>query len=233
MNIDTQDDSESMANVSMEIDYLNQQEECLNEVIDEEIIDNWTEGVTVSDVAITKDQEKIILLIKKCRGLVCTIKRSTNITLFFDNERKKQNIYRNLCYDIKSRWNSTYLMIDSFIALRNVIETLFYSKHFLTVPRKQLDKLTELELTADDWIMLSTLHSVLQRFFKATNALSVRNYPSIGVTFYLLTRLKNYLQYHDRTDTLLLKRLKQLILPHFTHYFESDDQQIQLLKVNL
>lgn len=145
---------------------------------------------------------------------------------------KKQNMYRNLCYDIKCRWNSTYLMIDSFIALRKVIEALFHSKHFLTVTRTQLDKLAKFELIADDWIMLSTLHSVLERFFKETNVLSVRNYPSIGITFYLLTRLRNYLQYHDRTDTLLLKRLKQLILPYFTRYFENDDQQIQLLKVN-
>lgn len=231
MNIDIQDDSESMENVSMEIDHLNQQEECLNDVIDEEVIDNWTEGIIVSDVGIVKDQEKIVLLIKKCRGLVYTIKRSTNFTLFFDNERKKQNIHRNLCYDIKSRWNSTYLMIDSFVALRSVVEALFYSKHLLAVTRKQIEKLIEFELTTDDWIMLSTLHSVLERFYKATTALSTRTYPSIGVALYLLTRLKNFLQYHDRTDTLLLKRLKQLILPYFIRYFENDDQQIQLLKV--
>ena len=219
-------------NEPMDIDCPNHEEEYLNDVVDEEIIDNWTEGVVVSDVNLVYDQEMIISLINKCRGLIYTIKHSTIISLYFDNERKKMNIYRNLCYDIKSRWNSTYLMIDAFIGLREVIEKLFNNKHHLRIKPKQLKKLSGFELASDDWIMLSTLRSVLKPFFKATIVLSDRNYPSLGVGYYVLTRLKNCLQHHDQKETLMLKRLKQLLLAQFIYYFENDDQQIQLLKVN-
>jgi hypothetical protein len=62
--------------------------------------------------------------------------------------------------------------------------------------------------------------------------MSGRQYPSIGLAFYLLTRLKIFLQQHDKIENPIQKRLKQMLLAQFMHYFESDDEQIQLLKVS-
>ncbi|CAF4706851.1 unnamed protein product, partial [Rotaria sp. Silwood2] len=64
-------------------------EELTSDAVDDEIMDNWTEDVNESDVNIVYDQEIIICLMQKCRGLISMIKRSTIITLFFDTERKK------------------------------------------------------------------------------------------------------------------------------------------------
>jgi hypothetical protein len=199
-------------------------------------MDNWTEDVYElddGDDKIIHDQDMIICLVKKCRGLVLMIKRSTIITLFFDTERKKLNIKRNLCYDVKSRWNSTYSMIDSFLFLREIIEKLFNHKHNLHLKPKELKKLTAFELTVDDWIMLSTLQLVLKPFFHATKVMSGHHYPSIGLAFYLLVRLKTFLQQQqqDKKENIMIKLLKQLLLSQFIYYFESDNEQLELLKV--
>ena len=216
---------------SLQTDDWADEEELLDPSVDDEIIDNWTVDDIESDIKIVCDQEIIISLVQKCRRFVSMVKRSTIITLFFDAERKKAKKNRNLCYDVKFRWNSTYCMINSFVELREVIEKLFTCKHQLQINPKQSKKLSDLELTSDEWIILTTLHSILQPFFRATTAMSGSQYPSIGVAFYLLTRLKIFLQRHEKKDPLLKKQLKQLLLAQFVHYFESDDEQVQLLKV--
>ncbi|CAF3455414.1 unnamed protein product [Rotaria sp. Silwood2] len=208
------------------------EEELLSDIIDEQIMDNWTADVNESENHSTSDQDIIVSVIKKCRSLVLMIKSSIIITSFFDREREKLNIKRNLCYDVKSRWNSTYCMIDAFLALREVIEKLFNQKHSLRIHPKQIKKLTTLEYKSDDWIMLSALYTVLKPFFHATKVLSGRDYPSIGLAFYLLSRLKTFLQKLEKKENILIKRLKQLLLLQFIYYFECDDQQVQLLKVN-
>ncbi|CAM4846973.1 unnamed protein product, partial [Rotaria magnacalcarata] len=187
------DDNESM---EVEVGDCNHEdeEELLSSVIDDEIVDNWTEDAIESDVDIVHDQELIVNLFKKCRGFISMIKRSTILTLFFDNERKKLSIKRNLCYDIKSLWNTGF------------------------------------ELTTDDWVILAQLHLVLKPFFHATKAISGRRYPSIGLAFYLITRLKEFLQHHERKQNLMIKRLKQLLLVKLLFCFERDHEQPELLK---
>ncbi|CAF1310256.1 unnamed protein product [Rotaria sordida] len=230
--MDITDGLELDDNEFININHDDNDEELISDAVDDEIMDNWTEGVNESDVDFIYDQEIIICLMQKCRGLISMIKRSTIITLFFDTERKKQNIKRNLCYDVKSRWNSTYCMIDSFLYLRELIEKLFNYKHHLHLKPKQLAKLSGFEFTSNDWMLLSQLHLVLRPFFHATKAMSGRRYPSMGIAFYFLTRLKYFLQHHDKKESLMVKHFKQLLLAKFLYYFETDDDQMSLLKVH-
>jgi hypothetical protein len=62
--------------------------------------------------------------------------------------------------------------------------------------------------------------------------MSDRDYPSIGLALYLLLRLKNFLQHHEKKENLLVKKLKQLLLNQYLHYFENDYEQMELLKVS-
>ncbi|CAF1509065.1 unnamed protein product [Adineta steineri] len=205
-------------------------EEILSNDSNEEIEDNWTSDIVYSDSNIGYEQELITGVLKKCRALVSMVKRSTIITLYFDTERKKKNFKRNLCNDIKSRWNSTYVMLDSFIVLREVIQTLFYFKHHLKINAKQVKKLSSYELSGDDWNTLTALHYVLKPFYHATRVMSGREYPSIGLAFYLLIHLKSFLQNHEKKENLLVKKFKQLLFKQYVQYFENDYEQMELLK---
>ncbi|CAF2190735.1 unnamed protein product [Rotaria magnacalcarata] len=66
--------------------YDSNEEESLLNNSDEEFEDDWTTNVVQSDSDIAYEQNMIIIVLKKCRGLVSMIKRSTIITLYFDTE---------------------------------------------------------------------------------------------------------------------------------------------------
>ncbi|CAF4540658.1 unnamed protein product [Rotaria sp. Silwood2] len=167
INMDVTGD-ESDDDESSETYDSNDEEESLFDNRNEEFVDAWTTDVIQSDFSIVYEQNMITFVVKKCRGLISMIKRSTIITLYFDTERKKSKIKRNLCSDVKSRWNSTYYMIDSFLVLRELIQKLFRYKHQLKIKPKQVKKLADYELTSDDWNVLLVLHSILKPFYHAT-----------------------------------------------------------------
>ena len=202
------------------------------DINDEDVFDNWMEDVNDSPIDALPDQEMVNELLKKCRGLISMIRRSTIITAFFDMLRAKLDIRRNLCPDVKTRWNSTFCLIDSFLVLREVIERLFDAKHDLYIKQSQLEKLSGFELNSDDWTTLLQLHYVLQPFFHATKAMSGRAYPSIGFTYYVIMRLKAFLQNSCKKDNLIVKRFKKLLLTQLILYFENDDEQLALLNVS-
>ena len=86
-----------------------------------------------------------------------------------------------------------FYLIASFIVLCDVVERLFTSKHRLQIKQDHLDKLLNLELTSDDWIMLSQLHGILQPFFHTGRAISGCRYPTISFAYYLIVRLEIFL----------------------------------------
>ncbi|CAF3858226.1 unnamed protein product, partial [Rotaria sp. Silwood1] len=67
------------------------------------------------------------------------------------------------------------------------------------------------ELTTDDWVILAQLHLVLKPFFHATKVLSGRQYPSMGLAFHLIIRLKNFLQHHEKKTKINDKTFKTIV----------------------
>ena len=151
--------------------------------------------------------------------------------MFVVQESQLQNIKRGLSKDLRTRWNSSYIMISSCIDLRAVIEKLFSAKHHLNLRNEQIDVLTDLEISSTEWNHLDQLHCTLQGFFHATKTMSGRTYPSIGSAYFILTKLKNYLA-DDKNDNALVKRLKGSLATKLAHYFEEDRTQLNLLKVS-
>ena len=196
-------------------------------------MDNWEEAIEVEadDASTSVDQRSTLLLLGKCRTLITTIKQSSVLTNHFLKQRNLARIKRNLAKDIRNRWNSSFLMIDSFLILRPIVEKLFTDKHQLSIRDDQIHFLGTLEISTTEWNHLVQLHQILQVFYHATKIMSGTKYPSIGCAYFVLAKLRLFLC-NDVADNAVAKRIKKLLLAKYIQYFEDDREQLNLLKVS-
>ncbi|CAF1308555.1 unnamed protein product [Rotaria sordida] len=195
------------------------------------LYDNWKEDAEVdpNDPTLTKEQQLTLSVLIKCRKLIDMIRKSSILTLYFNKHRKELKKPRNVLRDVCTRWNSSYLMINSLKSVRPIIEKLYNDKHRLNINNDQVEKLNELEITSAEWNHLNQLHDVLQTFYNATKIVSGKTYPSMSSANFIYTKLKSFLM-KDSKDNMTVKRLKKLLLSKMIHYFEEDEVQLNLLK---
>ncbi|CAF3926623.1 unnamed protein product [Rotaria sp. Silwood1] len=195
------------------------------------LYDNWKEDAEVdpNDPTLTKEQQLTLSVLIKCRKLIDMIRKSSILTLYFNKRRKELKKPRNVLRDVCTRWNSSYLMINSLKSVRTIIEKLYNDKHRLNINNDQVEKLNELEITSAEWNHLNQLHDVLQTFYNATKIVSGKTYPSMSSANFIYTKLKSFLM-KDSKDNMTVKRLKKLLLSKMIHYFEEDEVQLNLLK---
>ena len=160
------------------------------------------------------------------------IRKSSILTLYFNRQSETLKITRNLHHDICIVWNSSYMMIDSLIIVRPIIDKLYHDKHYLNINYNQIEKLNRLEITSGEWNHLKQLHHVLQVFYYATKILSGSAYPSMGSAYFILTKLKNFLM-SNSNDNMTVQNLNKLLLSKMIYYFEEDRIQLDLLKVTI
>ncbi|CAF1655165.1 unnamed protein product, partial [Didymodactylos carnosus] len=202
---------------------------------DYEITDNWEKNL-IHDFSYQQseevDQKHIICVLKKCRSLCKMIRRSSILTSCFDQERIKCNKKRILMSDVCTRWNSVFYMIDSFLHLKQVVMNLFEHKHRLNIQSKQMKKLQKLEISSNDWNILSLLHDVLQPFYQATKLISGSKYATIGLIYFALYYIRLYLE-DAKDDGSTTKRLKKLLLNKFNEYFHNEFDLSSSFKVRV
>jgi hypothetical protein len=86
-----------------------------------------------------------------------------------------------------------------------------------------------LELNREEWAILEVVEEILTSFFEATKLVSGKKYSTIGLGYFAITNLKEYLE--ERSGNNEIDRLKDLLLNQLTNYFENDFDQYELLKV--
>ncbi|CAF3500538.1 unnamed protein product [Rotaria socialis] len=183
----------------------------LNEDDDEqnrdEIMDTWGNDVVTGDVRNmdideSDDDEESTLLtieklantIQKSRSLIKLIRRSQILMMYVNDEKKLSGINRRLIIDCITRWNSTYLAVQSLLIHKNVLLNLYQSKRKLVLTSKQKEKLNLCELSNDEYDIISNLMDIFDSFYQATNLLSGSKYPTIGLCLYILRQIKDFLE---------------------------------------
>ncbi|KAF6137311.1 hypothetical protein GIB67_036348 [Kingdonia uniflora] len=91
---------------------------------------------------------------------------------------------------VKTRWNSTYLMIDSALEFEKVFDRL--EKHDLNY-KIECDVKGEGLLGDSDWRKLKALHTFLEEFYKLTKWVSGSKYVTSNTYFDELTQAKDLL----------------------------------------
>ncbi|CAF3435850.1 unnamed protein product, partial [Rotaria sp. Silwood2] len=187
-------------------DDVSSNDEDVNEIQARDLIDdNWSKDVE-SDVAATEEVELVMKALTKCRKIATITKKSTIIANFIRAHKSFYKINKTINIDCKSRWNSTFCLIDSLIDAKPLLMKLFVEKETLQLRKEQLNKLESIELNKDDWDFLSSLHHVLRPFFLGTIMMSGKNYPSIGLAYHTVQKLKQFCTYDDDSN----ERIKEL-----------------------
>lgn len=249
--LDSSDSSDETAISDTEIDQLDQETEEIIEIgvgteyfsdneddTDENYIDDKLypedehecEEFNASLNTSSSDQSYNLSLMKKCRQLISMIKKSNILNEYITKKRMAHNINRTLTHDIPCRWNSTFFMIDSLLCLRAVIDKLYNEKHQLKLKPSMIKKINQLEINSTEWSHLEQLHEILKLFYQGTIVMSGRKYPTIGVAYFVVRKLQNYLE-NNSNDNQILKRLKGLLRSTLARYFDTDNEQLNLLKV--
>ncbi|CAF4404765.1 unnamed protein product, partial [Didymodactylos carnosus] len=189
--------------------------------------DTWAVDVIVD--AEDEDSNELGEIIQKVRNLVKIIKRSSIVTSYVNNLKLQYNVNRSLQLDCITRWNSTLLMVEIMLLHKPVMHQLFADKHLIDIKTEQKTRMTLNELSSDDWNVLESVQMALKPFYEGTKLLSGSHYATVGMAFFAIHNIKEFLQEPARDDHTLNK-LKQMLLEQLDKYFERDRQQCELIK---
>lgn len=195
------------------------------------IYDNW---IFDFDIHVNPPEEKLLInsVLKKCRAISNTIKQSSTLSEYLRKEQKPVKSERSIRIDCKSRWNSTEILIASFIALKHSIIKLFSDKKSFKLRSDQTEKLTAIELNAMDWDLLASLEKVLQPFLIATTMMSGKHYPTIGLSYYAIERIKSFCARNNDSDEQI-KKMKKMLYEKLKKYFHDDAEQLKIFQVRI
>ena len=161
-----------------------------------DIIDNWSMDVDEDVDPFTGEeiQLQIGVVMKKCRSIVKLINKSSILMNYVVNLKQQLNISRSLQLDCKNRWNSSHRLIESMLIYKRIINKINSEKHEIGLTKKQTSKISSIELDSFDWKMLELIEAVLKPFVQATKLVSGSQYPTIGIAYFALAQIQEYLE---------------------------------------
>lgn len=128
--------------------------------------------------------KKLQPIIDKVRAFVIEIRRSPKKEEeLLDFAAKLQVKYKKLIRDVKTRWNSTYSMLVSFLENKLIINSVL-SLH---------QNFVRLDLTENEWKEIDYFCTFLKPFFDFTEVMSGSNYPTLGTLLLLLDHLSDHI----------------------------------------
>ena len=140
--------------------------------------------------------------IKKLRKLIKIIRKSTKMLEELENLAKldKKEFLRPII-DVKTRWNSTFKMINRACVLKDNIEMLLV-RH---------TNLKDTFPSNDEWELFKDLDQFLCQFNEATIVLSSQKYPTIAHSRVIVLAIKKDLE-ANRGEDYLLKDVAESML---------------------
>ncbi|CAF2803151.1 unnamed protein product [Rotaria sp. Silwood2] len=126
--------------------------------------------------------------------------------------------------DVKSRWSSTHYMLESFIEFRPIIDILFKNVRKLSLSKKQTNNLLALQISNTSWDLLEQLKKVLEPFRNAVKLISGSQYPTVGLTLFVLRKLQqNFLEIIQPDDDDIILKIKELLYEKFIYYTSANE----------
>jgi hypothetical protein len=141
-------------------------------------------GAHTITLVVNAGLKKFKPIIEKVWVFVIEIKRSPKKEQeLLDLAEKLQVKYKKLIQDVKTRWNSTYFILESFLANKVIINLLISLN----------DNFTSLDLFEKEWKEIDIFCEFLKQFFDFTKEMSGSNYSTLGTLLLLLGHLSDHL----------------------------------------
>ena len=201
-----------------------------------DIDDNWSRDVLVDfdPSSGSLEQDTTGKVMNRCRSFIRLVRKSSILKGQVNRMKKEFNIKRELQLDCKSRWNSSFRLVETMLIYKKLINRLNSEKDDLGLTESQTQKLASLELDKSDWLLIESLEYVLRPFLEATKLVSGRKYSTIGMSFFAVVQMHDFLEDTKSLTTNnsnVTSRLKTLLLIQLNKYFVKDDVQWNMMKV--
>lgn len=152
-------------------------------------------------------------LIKDVRDTVLSIRKSgKRKEAFLEVQRQLiadgiQETQRplELLEDIEHRWNSTYLLVERALVVREAI----------TRTLEQSDSISNKDI---DWTRLYCVKTFLEPFYEATRMICVQSDATISVVPFVIPRLINHCEEHERSDIIPIQNAALSLREKLTNY---------------
>ena len=200
-----------------------------NMVLASELLEDWGDlpcfGHTLQ-LAVNAGLEisTISRLSGACKKLVTHFKHSVVATTALHERQKTMNVpHHSLLQEVSTRWNSTYLMYERLAEQRWAIYAVIHDDQITSPDKRYLD------LTADQWDLLSQLLVVLKPLQVATTALSCEQNVSSSLIHPIIHGLINCHLKPDATDLPAITRFKETVTLQLQERFIFDPENIAIL----
>uniref|UniRef100_A0ACD5WHP5 Uncharacterized protein n=1 Tax=Avena sativa TaxID=4498 RepID=A0ACD5WHP5_AVESA len=110
--------------------------------------------------------------------------------------------------DVSSRWNSTFLMLESILPFRKVFDTLEEQEPSYTFGP-----------SAEEWKMVEDICRLLKGFCHATNVISGSNYPTSNLYFLEIWGIKQILDEQEESKNGTTRSMVNEMKKKFHKYF--------------
>ncbi|KAL6194562.1 hypothetical protein ACLB2K_035644 [Fragaria x ananassa] len=117
---------------------------------------------------------------------------------------------KGLRQDVLTRWNSTYLMLDSALFYRHALENLEVS-----------DTNFKLCLNAEEWDKMGTINKFLGEFFDVTELFSGTKYPTSNLFFPKVLIIQHSIEQAMKDDDSFMKRMREEMDLKFKKYLSD------------
>ncbi|KAL3519951.1 hypothetical protein ACH5RR_018100 [Cinchona calisaya] len=112
--------------------------------------------------------------------------------------------------DVPTRWNSTFLMLDSALPLKEAFGRL-----------EQIDRNYKLNPSEDEWKVAYIVHDCLKKFYDATNHFSGNSFPTSNVFFPDICKLQLKLKEWENSDHDFIRNMAAPMKEKFEKYWDE------------
>ena len=172
------------------------------------------------------DIHSISRLTGVCKKIVTHFKHSVVATTALHERQAALKLPKHsLLQEVSTRWNSTYFMYERLAEQRWAVYAVIHDDK-VTPPDKRY-----LDLTSDQWDLLSQLLVVLKPLQMATTALSLERNVSSSLIYPVIHGLISCHLKVDSTDLPTIKRFKEIVRSQLEDRFSFDPEKISILSV--